>query len=139
MRRTPLKRTGRVKPYRDTPRRRETPRWDRAGWEAAGLRLSARSGDRCEICGTSQGPFERHHRKRRRDGGDRLCNILLLCPRDHAFVTEHPANARKYGWIVSVNRDPGLVPVLYRRTDWRLLDDSGGMIDAFVVDEDAHA
>lgn len=134
----PLKRSGRVKPKRATPRRREAPRWDRAGWEAARVMLAARSGGACEICGTHTGPFERHHRKRRRDGGDRLCNILYLCRRDHAWVTEHPAMARKYGWIVSVSRDPSQIPVLWRRTQWKLLDDTGGMTDAFSV-IDAHA
>jgi hypothetical protein len=95
-----------------------------------------RSGGMCEICGTQPGT-ERHHRKRRRDGGDRLSNILFLCQRDHQFVTEHPANARKYGWIVSVNAEPDMIPVLYRRQTWHLLDDVGSLHDAFVV-EDAH-
>lgn len=97
----------------------------------------SRSGGMCEICRKEQAQ-ERHHRKRRRDGGDRLCNLLFCCSACHRFVTEHPANARKYGWIVSVNSNPGMIPVLWGRTDWVLLDDSGGMVDAFVTSGDAH-
>jgi 5-methylcytosine-specific restriction endonuclease McrA len=127
-----------VKAKRATPRRREAPQGDRAWWEAANQSLFARSGGLCEIC--AKVPWtERHHRKRRRDGGDRLCNLLALCTECHKHVTEHPAEARRYGWIVSVYRDPELVPVLWRRREWCTLGDDGALFPAFALDEDAHA
>lgn len=135
---TPMKRTGNVRAKRPTPRRREAPRWDRPAWEAADRVLQRRCGGRCEICGTERGPFERHHRKRRRDGGDRFCNLLYLCASCHRHVTEHPAEARRYGWIVSMSREPDEIPVLWFRREWVVLDDAGQARPAFDV-VDAHA
>lgn len=132
-----MKRSG-IKPKRATPRRREAPRWSWDEWAAAAYVLANRSGGGCERCGTARGPFERHHRKRRRDGGDRYANILLLCRDCHAWVTEHPAESRKAGWIVSVSRDPADVPVLVYRNEWMRLDDDGGATALYDV-EDAHA
>jgi hypothetical protein len=135
---SPRKRTP-VKAKRATPRRREAPRWQRAEWETANVLLQTRSLGRCEICNTDRGPFERHHRKRRRDGGDRLANIVLLCRPHHQWVTEHPAEARRSGWIVSVNRDPAEVPFLWHRRDWMMLDDEGGKTYLYDMAEDADA
>jgi hypothetical protein len=134
-----VKRSG-IKPRRSAPRRREAPRWTRDDWEYAGVLISVRSGGCCEKCGTDRGPFERHHRKRRRDGGDRLAKILYLCggPQGcHGWITEHPAEARKAGWIVSVSRDPADVPVLTSAHEWVFLDDDGTVRPAFDVG-DAH-
>lgn len=94
----------------------------------------------CEWCGGYGQVIERHHRKRRRDGGDRLCNVIYLCRPHHQWVTEHPAEARKLGLIVSVYRDPADVPILYHRKDWMLLDDDGGkMLWPAPELDDAHA
>lgn len=128
-----------IRPKRATPRRREAPRWDWDEWVSAGHQFTIRSGGACEICGTLDGPFERHHRKRRRDGGDRFSNILILCSEHHRWVTEHPKEARAAGWIVSVARDPASVPVLWRREVWVFLDDQGGMTPCFEPVPDAHA
>lgn len=124
MKRTP------IKPKRATPRRREAPRWSWDEWQEANQTLYVRSGGCCERCGRYTSAMERHHRKRRRDGGDRLCNILLLCAGPggcHAHVTEHPAEARRFGFIVSAYADPAVIPVLYRQREWFILDDTGGM------------
>lgn len=124
MKRTP------VRAKRRTPRRREAPRGDKGWWEWANTVLFVRSGGLCEICGKV--PWtERHHRKRRRDGGDRLCNLLALCTDCHRHVTEHPAEARKYGWIVSAYAEPDQVPVLWRRREWFDLDDHGNLLPPF--------
>jgi hypothetical protein len=139
-RRSPLQRTGRVKAKRATPRRRQAPRWDSASWADADLILSARAGYACEKCGKECGPLERHHRMRRRDGGESYPQILMLGRPCHAEVHAHPAISRKFGWIVSAYvADPSTVPVLWRSKEWVLLREDGGKVDAFVPVGDAHA
>lgn len=133
MKRTPLSRSatpmrrGRIKPRRATPRRREAPRWTREDWESANLALMARAAWFCECCGmpVDGQSVERHHRQRRRDGGDRLANLLMLLSSCHHFWTEHPADAIVRGIIVRTHADPAEVPVLWRGSDWSLLDDAG--------------
>lgn len=132
----------RVRPKRRAPRRRDAPRWDWEQWQQGNQLLVARSEGACERCGDPR-PYaiERHHRKRRRDGGDRLSNILLLCAGPegcHGWVTEHPGEARRMGFIVSAYRDPVGVPVLWRRRVWHYLDDDGGKRVVDWVGDDAH-
>lgn len=130
-----MKRSG-IKPKRSTQRRRGAPQWTWQEWQDANQILYARSGGLCEICGKV--PWtERHHRKRRRDGGDRLCNLLALCGEDHRYVTEHPAEARRYGFIVSAYAEPSVMPVLYRRREWFILDDEGGLRPLPMSNEEA--
>lgn len=129
-----------VRPKRKTPRRRPTDRWDAGQWADADLILSARAGYACEKCGKECGPLERHHRKRRRDGGESYPNILMLGRGCHAETHAHPAISRRYGWIVSSYvADASTVPVLWRSREWVLLMEDGGKVDAFVPIEDAHA
>ncbi len=130
--RPPVKRSG-VRAKRG-PRRREAPQEGAAWWEGATRLLWGRSGGRCECCNTPLGgSAERHHRQRRREGGDRLANLLLLSPSCHAYWTAHPGLARDRGIIVSsYAADPGAVPVLYRGSTytmarWVVLGDDGGM------------
>lgn len=135
-RRQPWKGRVGVKPKRDTPRRRTAPRFDTEGWDLANMLLFARSRGRCERCGERVGTqpgelrAERHHRQRRRDGGDRLANLLLLCARCHRRITDRPESetrARERGYIVSALgvEDPAAVPVLLWGDTWVLLDDGG--------------
>lgn len=122
MKRSPMRRR------RPTPRRREAPREEFDWWTDATNALLRRSGGRCERrgCDLYRTGIERHHRIRRRDGGDRLANLLALCPDCHAHITRHPAEARENGWIVTAHAaDPTTVPVLIAGT-WWLLDDDGG-------------
>lgn len=107
-------------------------------WDEANQRLFVRAEGGCEICGRSDA-IERHHRKRRTDGGDRLSNVVWLCPDHHRYVTEHPSEARRYGWIVSVSRDPLEVPFLWRRREWVYLDDEGNKTPLTIELDDAHA
>lgn len=122
-----------VRPKRPKPRRREAPRGDAAWWQHATALLWARSGGRCERCNhefTGRG-VSRHHRMRRRDGGDRLANLLLLCGTGttgcHGYVTEHPEEAYANGWSIRAlaGQDPADVPVRINGRLW-VLDDHGG-------------
>lgn len=117
----------RIKPRRSTPRRRLAPRWTLSDWDAANLALQRRSGGRCEHCGAQlQGRVERHHRQRREVGGDRLANVVYLRPECHQWITEHPEEATRQGWIVSsYHPDPAAAPMLHGGIDWVLLDDDG--------------
>lgn len=112
-------------------------RWGSQEWADNGLLLEARAGGCCEKCGKECGPVERHHRKRRREGGDSLQNILWLGKPCHLATHSHPVEARKFGWIVSSYADPLTVPVLWRSKEWMLLTEDGGMVPAFNV-VDAH-
>lgn len=115
-----------IRPKRKTPRRRESPRWTREEWAVANLALAIRAGDHCELCGKPlAGRAERAHRVRRRDGGDRLCNIVLLHPECHAFTHANPDDARAAGFLLRTTDDPLTIPVLWRGVLWCLLDDHG--------------
>ena len=128
-RHTPLPRST-INPRRATPRRREAPRWTPQDWQDANTVLMIRGNYRCDCCGVPlDGRVERHHRQRRRDGGDRLCNVLALLPACHRHWTEHSEQARASGLIVSMNADPLAVPVLWHGKVWKLLDDAGGMTE----------
>lgn len=125
---------------RATPRRRDAPEESTEWWVQATHALAVRStgrtgGPQCERCGrplTAGVRAERHHRQRRRDGGDRLANLLLLCnsapARCHQHVTEHPREAVANGWIVPAtgDADPATVPVRLADGYLYLLDDLGG-------------
>lgn len=120
---------------RREPRRRAAPQRDRAWWNVANGLLWARSGGRCEHCGLTigaQDPVERHHRIRRRDGGDRLSNLLLLRKACHQWITEHPEEAREKGWIVSAlgGVDPTAAPLLHWGRRWVTLTDEGTTLHA---------
>jgi 5-methylcytosine-specific restriction endonuclease McrA len=116
----------RVRSRRPTPRRRDAPREGAEWWEWATTVLYIRSRGFCEFCcDPLTEPVERHHRLRRRDGGDRLANLLILHQRCHQFVTEHPHMETPAGRIVRTGHDPATVPV-WIDGDWWLLDDQGG-------------
>lgn len=92
--------------------------------------MLTRSHGKCERCGhdiTGETRVERHHRMRRRDGGDRLANLLLLHSSCHKWVTEHPEESVTEGWIVQANGslDPADIPVRISGYLWHL-DDVGG-------------
>lgn len=125
-----LKRTGRIRGKRSSPRRRTAPRVaTHAEWDEFTMLLWARARGLCERCG-DRAPTERHHRKRRRDGGDRLANLLFLCTPCHGEITDQPESvtrARALGYIVPALgvSDVETYPVLQWGTTWVLLDDDG--------------
>lgn len=127
-RRKAIARSG-VKQRRGTPRRRSAPRFDSAQWDDATVKLWARSRGMCERCGDAK-PTERHHRMRRRDGGDELSNLLFLCTSCHGEITDKPeseTHARRLGYIVRALAmdEPRDVPVLLWGTTWVRLDEDG--------------
>lgn len=88
-----------------------------------------RSKGRCEVCGFELwGDVERHHRKRRVLGGDRLSNLMVLHSACHRKVTEHPTWAFRMGFRVAAADDPAAVPVAYRGKDRLMLDDEGNLV-----------
>lgn len=86
-----------------------------------------RSGGRCEIRAAECAGLahEQHHRRRRRDGGHGLSNLLDACRSCHAYAHANPRVARDAGWIVSAyETDPAGVPI--RSADgWTWLHDDG--------------
>lgn len=114
-------------------------RWDSREWADNNLLLEARAAGACEKCGKECGPVQRHHRKRRREGGDSVENLLFVGAPCHQRIHAHPVESRRYGWIVSAYvADPSTVPVLWRSKEWVLFTADGGKVGAFDV-EDAHA
>lgn len=121
MKRTPMKRK------RSSPRRRDAPTFQRADWDEATLILWARARGKCEHCGRDlNGKMERHHRQRRRDGGDRLSNLLAVLPECHGEIHAHPTLSRENGWIVSAfAADPAAASVMQWGEQLVQLDDEG--------------
>lgn len=75
--------------------------------------VRARSGGRCEaalpgVCTVNA--TDVHHRRRRRDGGHEVANLLDLCRACHRWAHDNPARARELGVIVSVYADPARTP-----------------------------
>lgn len=91
-------------------------RWDWHQWQEASDILWQRDRGMCGWCGKSiAGEVNRHHRQRRRDGGDTLQNLVLLHPWCHNMhkdsVHDNPALAKERGFIVSAWDDPAVVPL----------------------------
>lgn len=131
MKRTALRRR------RDTPRRRDAPRFSADEWAVASEVLYRRCGGRCDWCGSRlDNDAARHHRQRRRDGGDRLANLVLLHTACHRWVHANPVLARGNGFIVPVGTDPASAP-LYRgyHAGWWLLADDGRVIPTEVPED----
>lgn len=95
---------------------------------------------RCELCGSSEA-IQASHRVGRAQGGLWTPpNVLALCARDHAWLTEHRDVADAGGWIVKdldLGADPTTVPVWLNSAGlwpaWFALDGDG---DAHPLDED---
>lgn len=112
------------------------PRWDADEWESATFTVLVRDGDRCLWCGQLlRNDVARHHRMRRREGGDRLANIVLLHRHCHEFVHGHSIEARSRGFIVSIYLDVLTKPLIdYLLRAW-LLDDIGGRLATVAIPE----
>jgi hypothetical protein len=64
-------------------------------WQA----IIAAKGKKCRACGWDFPPVQYHHLVSRQDGGDDVAdNIVPLCPKDHALVTDRqPMDCR---WLL---------------------------------------
>ena len=89
-----------------------------------------RDKDRCWRCGLRG--TEIQHRKRRREGGHSLSNLIRMCHTCHMWVHDHPAGATGSGWTVSVYGNPSQIPVQRWDGALILLHDDGQM--TFVSD-----
>lgn len=114
------------------------PKATRAVETAARKIVWVRDGHTCQLCGRSlvDTPHSTHHRINRGTGGSALLerpSILIracgtgttLC---HGWITEHPAEAKRLGWILPKNNpdiDPPSEPISTIH-GWVLLDDNGG-------------
>lgn len=88
--------------------------------------VNLRDQGRCRRCGLAG--TEQHHRIRRRDGGHRRSNIVLLCSSCHRAVTLNPLTAKVTGYIVPPwMEDASTTTPLREFTGrWVILDDEGG-------------
>ena len=96
-----------------------------------------RSNRRCERCGLSLERAHFHHRDARGMGGtslDRLgfaSNCLLLHPRCHQWIEDHPRISTSLGHMV-VPPDVALEVPVRLWDGWFLLDDMGGLTSVTV-------
>jgi hypothetical protein len=103
-------------------------RWTREEWDQANLTLYVRSSGVCWWCARSlRDTAVRHHRMRRREGGDSFQNLLLLHPTCHAEVHAQPTNAQARGFIVPTWAEPLQVSIEVLGVRW-YLDDQGGRV-----------
>jgi hypothetical protein len=136
LRRTPLKRGGKIQRKAPLPRRSSTlkPKKPlpskrvpakarrvsdptREEWEHLTRLILARSGGRCEIggCNLHVTGLERHHRRLRSQGGEHTIeNLLATCPHHHGVCHRRPAWARQRGYIVPgmFDHDPSQYAVM---------------------------
>lgn len=80
--------------------------------------IAARSGGRCEVCGSSN-PVHTHHRTPRRAGGttgaraarvNAIPNALRLCHTCHDRIESERAKSYRLGYLVHDGDDPAAVP-----------------------------
>lgn len=90
---------------------------------AAREAVKARDFGRCVRCGAF-GATDIHHRKRRREGGHPLSNLILVDRGCHSWIHANPTKAKEQGLIVSVWESPVDAPMKSWR-GWTLLDDEG--------------
>lgn len=51
-----------------------------------------------------------HHRKLRRHGDHRACNLIHLCQVMHGYIHDHTWVAYQEGWLVHSTDDPATIP-----------------------------
>lgn len=112
------------------------PRRDTGPTKEARALVYARAGERCERCGTGQGPFNVHHRKPRGAGGtsdpaaNSASNTVLICGMGgtdgcHGWVESNRREALKEGWLVPRTADPADCPVKVHGAGWVQLKADG--------------
>lgn len=124
-RRTPLARGTKplARPRAPQPRKMRRSPMDKTLRAA----VYARSGGRCDACGTylPEDAWQAHHRQLRGmgngRGADSLGNLVALHAVCHRWVHDNPADARTHGFIVPSWANPDETPVhLHRDGRWAL-------------------
>ena len=96
-----------------------------------------RSGGLCEVCG--KGAEQIHHRRARGMGGTSRHDVhaapslLHVCRSCHTWIEHNLAEARDYGWSVSIHEpDPDTIPALVWGR-WVWLYDDGAVVPCSVA------
>lgn len=92
---------------------------------AARQALQVRDRGQCVRCGARA--REVHHRRRRREGGHELANLVSLCGKDHRWCHAHPSEARSLGFIVSAYDDDVADAPIRAYYGWVRLTSEGGV------------
>lgn len=69
-------------------------------------------GQRCERGGANPAVHAHHRWLKGQGGPDVATNLAALCDLCHRWVHEHPAEARKGGWILVPGTDPEYIPIM---------------------------
>ena len=77
---------------------------------AARDKVWERQNRQCTRCG-GRG-YQIHHRQRRREGGHAVGNLVGLCRTCHDRVHRHPDKAKMDGYIVHIEDDPLVIPIV---------------------------
>ena len=75
----------------------------------------ARSKGRCElgvVFGCRGKAEHLHHRRLRRHGDHRACNLLHLCLLCHDWIHRNPEESYREGWLVKGHDDPASIRIL---------------------------
>lgn len=84
-----------------------------------------RDQDECQNCGGYGTDI--HHRKRRREGGHSVANLVLLCRECHSLMHQNPLKAKALGFIVQPwIRDISSIPIRTWTGQWQFNDTLGG-------------
>lgn len=98
--------------------------------------IAVRDNSQCRRCGMRG--YEIHHRKRRREGGHGLENLVLLCRPCHAASHSDPPRARSTGFIVPTWVSEAWTVPLKMFAGWGLLLPDGHVLHlSQTVDADA--
>lgn len=85
----------------------------------------ARDQGQCVRCGMSAS--DKHHRKRRRDGGHVIENIISVCRACHAWIHGHPKQAIYEGFIIHFNEQNIASVPMRSYMGWVFLTPEGGV------------
>ena len=91
--------------------------------------VSARSGDRCEFCGSTANDWA-HRMARSQLGRWEATNGLALCRPCHDWCHDNPSAAKAAGLILESSRSPATAPVWLPRCGWVYLTPDGEYLRA---------
>lgn len=97
-----------------SPSRTSSAREDWPTYDQARPLVYKRSGGRCEaaiVCRGTGAHQNTHHRKLRRFGDHRPCNLLGVCLECHNFIHGHVGAAIQRGYLVRSWEDPEYVTI----------------------------